>query len=113
MHSVKKLFYLLLLPLFSFSTQAQYKVLFIGNSYTFGRNHSETVEESVPEIFQALATAGGQVTPTVSMRAVSSKDFEYHYNNSQTQIAAEAWTHVILQNQSTQATHRHRFGRTL
>lgn len=105
MHSVKKLFYLPLLTLFTFSIHAQYKVLFIGNSYTFGRNHNETVEESLPEIFQALATAAGQVTPTVSMRAVSGQDFEYHYKNSQTQIAAEAWTHVILQNQSTQATH--------
>ncbi len=105
MHSVKKLFYLLLLTLSIVSAHAQYKVLFIGNSYTFGRNHNETVEESVPEIFQALATAGGHVTPTVSMRAVSGQDFEYHYQNSQSQISTEAWTHVILQNQSTQATH--------
>jgi hypothetical protein len=83
------------------TTQAANKVLFIGNSYTYASGGTV----SVPEIFDALANAGGQDDPLSVMRAVGGKDFEYHFNYSQTEIAQEPWTHVILQNQSTEPTH--------
>jgi hypothetical protein len=86
----------------SASVQAEYKVLFIGNSYTIGSAN----EKSVPNIFDALARAGGHEDPTTVMRAVGGQSFEYHYNNSvDDYINAQAWTHVILQNYSTGPTH--------
>ncbi|MDQ8208896.1 SGNH/GDSL hydrolase family protein [Coraliomargarita sp. SDUM461003] len=81
--------------------QAENKVLFIGNSYTFGAGGTQ----SVPDIFDALANAGGQEDPTTVMRAVGGKDYKFHYENSSEFIQQEAWTHVILQNYSTQPTH--------
>ncbi len=81
--------------------QAEDKILFIGNSFTFGLGGTQ----SVPTIFDALANAAGQEDPTVVMRAVSGKDFQYHHENSQTSITQKPWTHVVLQNYSTQPTH--------
>jgi hypothetical protein len=81
---------------------AEYKVLFVGNSFTYGYGGLK----SVPDIFDALAVAAGQEDPTTVMRAVSGKDFEYHYENSiDGYIDAQAWTHVVLQNLSTEPTH--------
>lgn len=80
---------------------AENKVLFMGNSYTYGSGGTQ----SVPDIFDALANAGGQADPTTVMRAVGGKDYQYHYENSQTHIAQEQWTHVIMQNLSTEPTH--------
>ncbi|MBC2601824.1 DUF4886 domain-containing protein [Puniceicoccus vermicola] len=80
---------------------AENKVLFIGNSFTFG--DGGTV--SVPTIFDALANAAGQEDPLTEMRAVGGKDFQYHYENSQSFIDDEQWTQVVLQNYSTQPTH--------
>jgi len=106
MHTnIKHLCLLLITAATSTICQAQYKVLFIGNSYTFGRNSTEDIEESVPDIFMALATAGGHSPIQVEMAAVSGQDFRYHFENSQSNISQEQWTHVILQNRSTQPTH--------
>jgi hypothetical protein len=81
---------------------AEYKVLFIGNSFTIGGGGAKTV----PHIFDALAVAAGQEDPTTVMRAVGGKDFQYHYENSiDGYIDAQAWTHVVLQNYSTEPTH--------
>jgi hypothetical protein len=92
---------LLTLSLLS-TVQAANNVLFIGNSYTYGKNGTQ----SVPDIFDALANAGGQDDPNTEMRAVGGTDFEYHYTDSESKIIAEPpWTHVILQNQSTEPTH--------
>ncbi|MGE9290252.1 MAG: SGNH/GDSL hydrolase family protein [Puniceicoccales bacterium] len=82
-------------------SQAENKVLFLGNSYTFGSGGTE----SVPNIFDALANATGQEDPTTVMRAVGGKDYKFHYQNSLDYVQQAPWTHVILQNYSTLPTH--------
>ena len=81
---------------------AQHRVLFIGNSFTIGSGGG-----GVPGIFDRLAQAGGQVDPTTLMQAVGGQDFQYHSQNATTlaTIASQPWTHVILQNYSTEPTH--------
>ncbi|WP_269522195.1 DUF4886 domain-containing protein [Coraliomargarita parva] len=76
-------------------------VLFIGNSFTIGPGGDITI----PAIFDALANAGGHEDPTTVMCAEGGKDFQYHYESNQSYISQEPWTHVILQNFSTQPTH--------
>ena len=87
---------------------AEEKVLFIGNSFTLGSGGNA----SVAAIFDALARASGQDDPTTVIRAVGGKDYEYHSINSMDYFDAELvdsqaqqWTHVILQNYSTEPTH--------
>lgn len=77
------------------------EVLFLGNSFTIGGS------SSVPVIFDRLAIAGGQEDPNTVMRAVGGQDFQFHETDatSQAQIAARPWTHVVLQNYSTEPTH--------
>ncbi|YCM46736.1 SwmB domain-containing protein [Verrucomicrobiaceae bacterium 227] len=80
---------------------AENRVLFIGNSFTIGSG------ESVAEIFEALAIAGGHEKPISVMRADGGKDYQWHAANAPTQtaITSQPWTHVILQNYSTEPTH--------
>jgi hypothetical protein len=81
---------------------AENKVLFIGNSFTYGAGGTQ----SVPDIFDALANGAGQEDPLTVMRAVGGQDYEYHHTNSITgYLDQEQWTHVILQNYSTEPTH--------
>ena len=84
------------------SLLAQYRVLFIGNSFTIGSGGG-----GVPGIFDRLAQAGGQPDPDTVMRAVGGEDFQFHSADATTQVAirSQAWTHVVLQNYSTQPTH--------
>ncbi len=103
-----KLCFRLVLGLFAlaqfvpFTTQAQHRVLFIGNSFTIGSGGG-----GVPGIFDRLAQAGGHADPDTVMQAVGGQDFQYHSQNaaSLAAIAAKPWTHVILQNYSTEPTH--------
>ncbi|WP_269522208.1 DUF4886 domain-containing protein [Coraliomargarita parva] len=80
---------------------AENKVLFLGNSFTLGSGGAR----SVPDIFDALANAAGQEDPTTVMAAVGGKDYQYHYENHQAVIASQQWTHVVMQNYSTEPTH--------
>ncbi len=84
------------------ATQAQNRVLFIGNSFTIGSGGG-----GVPGIFDRLAQAGGQIDPTTVMQAVGGQDFQYHSQDptALAVIASQPWTHVILQNYSTEPTH--------
>lgn len=93
----------LLLVSISCSCHAGQKVLFIGNSFTFG--HGGTA--SVPKIFERMAIAGGDGEPLVKMSAVGGKNFEFHENDQGTRaaIGSEPWDYVILQNYSTEPTH--------
>lgn len=77
------------------------EVLFIGNSFTMEGT------AGVPMIFDRLAIAGGQEDPNTVMRAVGGTNFLFHETDatSQAQIAARPWTHVVLQNHSTEPTH--------
>lgn len=81
---------------------AQNRVLFIGNSFTIGSGGG-----GVPGIFDRLAQAGGHANPDTVMAAVGGQDFQYHSQAPATQsaIASQPWTHVILQNYSTEPTH--------
>ncbi len=83
--------------------RAELRVLFIGNSFTFG--YGSTTD--VPDLFDRLARAGGQDDPVTLMRTISGKDFEWHAGDSGTLAAINErqWTHVILQNYSTEPTH--------
>lgn len=84
------------------AAHAQNRVLFIGNSFTIGSGGG-----GVPGIFDRLAQAGGHADPNVVMQAVGGTDFQYHSQNATTlaTVASQAWTHVILQNYSTEPTH--------
>lgn len=88
--------------LFPYTVQAEFKVLFIGNSFTIGSGGG-----GVPGIFDRLAQAGGHEDPTTVMRAVGGVDYQYHSQDptTLTTINSEARTHVILQNYSTEPTH--------
>jgi len=90
---------LLLGPL---TVHAQYRVLFIGNSFTIGDGGG-----GVPGIFDRLAQAGGHADSVTVMRAVGGQDFQFHSQDATTlaSIASQPWTHVILQNYSTEPTH--------
>jgi hypothetical protein len=90
--------------------QTQVRALFIGNSFTFGLSDSQDMTQAaggIPGIFDRLAQAGGQGDPTTVMRADPSVDFQFHDSNATTldSIASQPWTHVILQNFSTEPTH--------
>ncbi|WP_309399143.1 DUF4886 domain-containing protein [Cerasicoccus maritimus] len=103
---MKKIFYraraaVLLVFALASVARAENKVLFLGNSFTIGGGGTRTV----PAIFDALARAGGQEDPTTVMAAVGGKDYKYHYESHQTQIASQQWTHVVMQNYSTEPTH--------
>lgn len=91
--------------LFAFPTalQAEDKVLFLGNSFTYGDGGTS----SVATIFDRLAIAGGHEDPTVEMRAVGGQNFQFHENDatSRSMIASMPWTHVVIQNYSTEPTH--------
>lgn len=82
--------------------QAQNQVLFIGNSFTIGSGGG-----GVPGIFDRLAQAGGQPDPFTVMQAVGGQDFQYHSQDptALAAIASRPWTHVVLQNYSTEPTH--------
>ena len=82
---------------------ADFRVLFVGNSFTQG----SPVPGGVPELFDRLARAGGQGDPDTVMSAAGGSDFRYHTSDATTRanISGQPWTHVILQNYSTEPTH--------
>ncbi len=82
---------------------AENRVLFIGNSFTYGEGSTT----SVPDLFDRLARAGGQDDPVTLMQAIGGADFQQHAGNSVTLAAInqQPWTHVVLQNHSSEPTH--------
>jgi len=71
------------------------RVLFLGNSYTYGNK--------LPQVVASLAAADKTARPLqVKMVASGGKDLVWHANNkaSQKAIAAGDWDYVILQDQS-------------
>jgi hypothetical protein len=98
------------------SLQAEYKVLFVGNSYTIGQGpgpetpggyEPSSTGRTIPDIFDALARAGGQEDPTTDAWMDGGKGFKDHYENGVLDDfdADPDWTHVVLQNYSTGPTH--------
>jgi hypothetical protein len=89
---------------------AQPKILFIGNSFTFGASDAtnKTMKlGGVPALFALLAQAAGKVKPITAMTAPGGTDFRYH-NSDPAAIAAidsQPWDYVVLQNYSTEPTH--------
>lgn len=76
------------------------RVLFVGNSFTF--------TASMPEVFDALAVAGGFPDPEVVMRAVGGQTLAFHRADTSAESAvsrvAEGWDVVVLQEFSTRPT---------
>jgi hypothetical protein len=90
--------------------RAENKILFIGNSFTLGSSDASekaAAAGGVPAIFDRLARAGGHTNLTTVMRAVGGQDFQFHDGDATTKttINSQPWTHVILQNYSTEPTH--------
>ena len=85
------------------AARAEQKVLFIGNSYTYG-DHGTT---SVAKMFDQLAQAGGHGDPTTDMSAVGGVNFKFHDSHPETlaKIKSQPWDYVILQDYSTEPTH--------
>jgi hypothetical protein len=86
------------------------RILFIGNSFTQGSSDASeraAAMGGVPAIFDRLARAGGHTNLTTVMRAVGGQDFQFHDGDATTQatINSQPWTHVVLQNYSTEPTH--------
>jgi hypothetical protein len=79
------------------------KVLFIGNSLTYGQGGTA----GVPLVFQRLAFAAGYTDTVVDLRTMWGSDFQYHAGNATTLsgIRSQAWDFVVLQNYSTEPTH--------
>ncbi|MCB1095025.1 MAG: Ig-like domain-containing protein, partial [Verrucomicrobiae bacterium] len=93
---------------FTLPAAAQQRVLFIGNSFTIGSGDGRaSAAGGVPGIFDALARAGGNGDPETVLRGVGGMDFKFHAQDATTQsaIKSQQWSHVILQNYSTQPTH--------
>ena len=82
---------------------AEHRVLFIGNSFTYGYGSTT----GVPDLFDRLARAGGHEDPITLMRAIGGADFQEHAGDSDTLTAidSQAWTHVVLQGYSSEPTH--------
>jgi hypothetical protein len=61
----------------------------------------------VPGIFDRLAQAAGEADPTTVMQAVGGTDYQYHATDpaALAAIVSQPWTHVVLQNYSTEPTH--------
>ncbi len=89
---------------------AQYRILFVGNSFT--RGDSDATERTyalggVPVIFDRLARAGGHTNASVVMRAVGGQDFQFHEQDatSQAAIASQRWDYVLMHTFSLEPTH--------
>lgn len=84
--------FLLLVTLFSFAQQTK-KVLFLGNSYTYGNN--------LPNLIQQMATSTNDILIQDS-NAIGGFRFMDHVTNqtSLTKLNANQWDYVVLQEQS-------------
>ena len=95
------------LPLAVFS---QPKILFIGNSFTYGGSDATNKIMKiggVPAIFARMALAGSKVKPVIMMTTAGGQNFRFHNSNPATlaAIQTQQWDYVILQNYSTEPTH--------
>jgi hypothetical protein len=90
---MKKLVLLFALLTLSASAFAQTRVLFLGNSYTYGNN--------LPQLFADLSRAGGHDV-VVDMRASGGEILAGHVESAETmaKIRQGNWDYVILQEQS-------------
>ena len=89
---------------------SQYRVLFLGNSFTLGDSDAAERTRSVggvPMIFDRLARAGGHTNLSVVMRAVGGQDFQFHDQDpaSQAAITSQPWDYVVMHSFSTEPTH--------
>jgi hypothetical protein len=92
------------------AVSAQPKILFIGNSFTYGGSDAtnKTMKlGGVPALFSLLAQAGGQPKPETKMITAGGQDFRYHNSHPATlaAIKSQPWNYVVLQNYSTEPTH--------
>jgi hypothetical protein len=105
-----KIFLLLVAIGLPSAVSAQPKILFIGNSFTYGGSDAtnKTMKlGGVPALFSLLAQAGGQPKPETKMITAGGQDFRYHNSHPATlaAIKSQPWDYVVLQNYSTEPTH--------
>ena len=81
------------------SISKTYKVLFIGNSFTF---YNSGVDFHLQKMLEAIKSIDS-TTYTIQKIAVSSYTLQDHYNDSMTirKIRSDNWNKVVLQEQST------------
>lgn len=88
-------------------------VLFVGNSYTHGRNEpilsynrsaitdaNGTNQGGIPGIFKKLTTQVG-LNYDVTIEAVSAQTLTYHFSDHAATIGASRWDVIVLQEQSS------------
>jgi hypothetical protein len=89
---------------------AQPKILFIGNSFTYGDSDATNITKKiggVPALFGLMAQAGGKEKPITAMTAPGGTDFRFHNSDPAclAAIKSQPWDYVVLQNYSTEPTH--------
>lgn len=89
---------------------AQPKILFIGNSFTYGASDATNKTMGlggVPALFGLLAQASGHAKPITAMTAPGGTDFRFHNSDpaALAAISSQPWDYVVLQNYSTEPTH--------
>lgn len=82
-------------------------LLFYGNSFTIGVGFGST--RRVDTLVRDIAVAAGELQPYIKSAAVAGQSLEWHRINNSTVIstgipAGQQWSHVILQDFSTQPT---------
>ena len=95
--------------------QAQTRILFVGNSFTYGQHSNahffedETITDEngfgyggVPAIFKKLTSDAG-LDYDVHIEAVGGRTLQYHLNNKAS-IIGQKWDIVVLQGLSTEPT---------
>jgi hypothetical protein len=105
-----KIFLLLVATGLPSAVSAQPKILFIGNSFTYGGSDAtnKTMKlGGVPALFGLLAQAGGNAKPITAMTAPGGTDFLFHNSDPAciADIKSQQWDYVVLQNYSTEPTH--------
>ncbi len=93
---MKKIRLITLLILFAFATQAQTKVLFLGNSFTYAYN--------IPGLFHSLSTSAGisvfvDVNAQSGMAVADEGGITGHANDpvSQAKIVSQKWDYIVVQ----------------
>jgi len=112
LHSPEKLIRSSLITLFflaaiASSVSATEKILFFGNSYTFGALAPAALKlGGVPKLVEGIAASKGKKAE-VSMVVAGGKDLGYllHLPTTESALTSKQWDCVVLQDFSTQTTH--------
>lgn len=98
---------LLLLVALSVPALHAEELLFIGNSFTYAQGDAQVMKfGGIPKLVAAIAAAKGKTAGTM-MVTTGGKDWKFHLANPATDTALKSkpWNWVVIQDQSTKATH--------